>query len=62
MFWKLFKESTIMQALLAVMYSGAIIYLLIEGRAVPELLINVLMLIVGFYFGTKVPYASAQKE
>lgn len=49
----LLKQSVLIQALLAVMSVGTMVYLYIVGRPVPDELVTVVMLILGFYFGTK---------
>jgi len=52
-FWTLFKESVILQGLLTLMLWGAIIYLVVIGRTVPDILSAGGMGILGFWFGTK---------
>ena len=58
-FWDLFKQSVILQAIMALAMLGAIIYLVCVGRPVPEILAWGFSLILGFYFGTKTSQAAA---
>lgn len=52
----LIKGSTIIQGLVTLMILGVICYLIIKGQPVPELLIGTAGTLIGFWFGTKVPY------
>jgi len=60
-FWELLKESVILQGILAISFAGAVLYLAVTGQPIPEILSNVLALIIGFYFGSKVENARARK-
>lgn len=53
-FWELLERSVIVQSLLALACLGAIVYLSVTGQDVPEVLVNGFLLILGFYFGSKV--------
>jgi membrane-bound ClpP family serine protease len=53
-FWELFRESVIVQALITLCLVGTVCYLVATGQEVPELLSTALMLVLGFYFGSKV--------
>lgn len=53
MFWKLLKDSVIVQASVTLIVVCAIVYLYVSGQTVPPELINITMLILGFYFGGK---------
>ena len=53
-FWKLFQESVIVQALITLALVITTCYLVATGQDVPELLSTALMLVLGFYFGSKV--------
>ncbi len=53
-FWKLFKESVILQAVLTLMVWSVILYMLANGQEVGSELWSVGSLIIGFYFGSKV--------
>lgn len=52
-FWELFAESVILQAILALMFGGTVCYMYLVGVEVPETLLTLLGLIIGFYFGGK---------
>lgn len=52
-FWVLLSESVIIQAILALITVGSVIYLLVIGKEVPKELWSLVGLILGFYFGTK---------
>jgi len=49
----LWKSSALIQGTLALATTGAIIYLAITGKPIPDTLIGIVMAIIGFYFGTK---------
>ena len=52
-FYLLMKQSVIVQALITLIIVSTISYLYIVGRNVPNDLINIVVLILGFYFGSK---------
>jgi membrane-bound ClpP family serine protease len=52
-FWSLLKESVILQAILTVGIWAAVIYLIVVGHEVPEVLTMAANLVLGFYFGSK---------
>lgn len=52
-FWRLFKQSVIVQALLTLCITITICILLVKGLPVPELLSGAFWVILGFYFGAK---------
>ena len=52
-FWELLEESVLMQGIMTVGLLGTIIYLVVQGRPVPDILTNGFLLILGFYFGSK---------
>ena len=52
-FWTLFKESVIIQALLALLFSSTVCYLFLTAQPVPGELLALLGTVVGFYFGSK---------
>ena len=58
-FWDLFAESVIVSALIALSCVGALIYLAVTGKPIPDILVNVTMIVVGFFFGGKVQQAQA---
>jgi len=52
-FWRLFEESVIVQALITLALVLAVVYLVATGQVVPDILSSALMLVLGFYFGSK---------
>jgi len=53
-FWELFQESVIVQAIITLCLIMTTCYLVATGQEVPEILSTALMLVLGFYFGSKV--------
>jgi len=60
-FWELFRESVILQAIITLVILGTICAMYITGQTVPENLWSALMLILGFYFGSKVENIKAKR-
>lgn len=61
-FWELLKESVIVQGILTLALTGAVIYLTCTGQEIPGLLADAFLLVMGFYFGSKFQQAiSASK-
>jgi hypothetical protein len=52
-FWELFAESLIIQGVLALMFAGVICYMYVAGMAVPQELVALVSLILGYFFGAK---------
>ena len=52
-FWELLEESVLMQGIMTLGLLGTIIYLVVQGKPVPDILTNGFLLILGFYFGSK---------
>jgi hypothetical protein len=50
-------DSTIIQGTVTLALVGSVIYLSVVGAAVPEVLVNSLMIVIGFWFGSKVTQA-----
>jgi hypothetical protein len=48
------EKSTLVSGLIALGVVGAIIYLSITGQVIPDLLGNSALIIIGFFFGSKV--------
>jgi hypothetical protein len=48
------EKSTLVSGLIALAVVGAIVYLSIVGKPIPDLLGNTALIIVGFFFGSKV--------
>jgi len=52
-FIDLWKSSALIQGTLAVMFGASICYLAITGREIPAVLVGIVGIIIGYYFGTK---------
>lgn len=52
-FIQLLRESVLVQASVTLILIGVISYMYIQGRAIPSDLVNITMLVVGFWFGSK---------
>ena len=52
-FWTLFKESVIIQAIIALTCLGVIAYLAINQLPIEPLFKDTFILVLGFYFGSK---------
>jgi uncharacterized membrane protein YfcA len=52
-FWELFAESLIIQGVLALMFSVVICYMYVSGMEVPQELVALISLILGYFFGAK---------
>lgn len=59
-FWELFKESIIVQSLITLILICADVYLALIQVQIPDWLVQATMLILGFWFGTKVKYAEGK--
>ena len=57
MFWELFKQSIIMQAVLSTVITTTVCVMYACGREVPIELVSAWMLSLGFFFGTKIQSA-----
>lgn len=56
-FWDLVERSVIVQSLLPLAFGGAVIYLSVVGREVPELLAHLTWACVSFWMGTKIQHS-----
>jgi hypothetical protein len=56
-FWELLKQSIIVQAFVTFILVCATTYLWVTGQPVPQELLAVLTLVIGFYFGSKTGFA-----
>lgn len=52
-FWTLLQESVIVQAVITLALVATTCYLVATSQAVPDLLRDALMIVLGFYFGSK---------
>jgi len=57
-FWDVLADSVIIQGLLTVGVVGCICYMAVTNQTIPEVLINIAGVIVGFWFGSKVTHAT----
>lgn len=56
-FWELFRESVILQAVLTVGIWGAMIYLVLTSQVIPDIMSQAAYLVLGYYFGSKLSMA-----
>jgi uncharacterized membrane protein YfcA len=52
-FWALFRESVIIQAILALLFAATVCTLYLKGQSVPGELLALLGTVIGYYFGSK---------
>ena len=60
MFWELLRDSIIVQSLVTACLVATFCYLVATGHEVTDAFANLLMLVLGFWFGTKVEHTIAQ--
>jgi tetrahydromethanopterin S-methyltransferase subunit E len=53
-FWTLLAKSVIVSGFIVVVCMSTLAYLAIIGKPIPEVLVNITLTVVGFYFGSKV--------
>ena len=58
-FWELLEESVLVSGIIALSCIGAVVYLSVAGKPVPDILVNISMVVVGFFFGGKVQQAQS---
>jgi len=56
-FWELLEESVLVSGIIALSCIGAVVYLSITGKPIPDILVNISMAVIGFFFGGKVQQA-----
>lgn len=56
---QLFQSSVIMQGTLSLMVVGLWGYMLVTGQEIPDDLSSVVMLVIGFFFGSKLALAQS---
>lgn len=56
-FWELLEESVLVSGVIALSCIGAVVYLSVTGQPIPDILVNISMVVVGFFFGGKVQQA-----
>lgn len=59
-FWELLEESVIVQALVTLALTGAVVYLAVAGREIPAALLNMTLVALGYYFGSKAQLSATQ--
>jgi len=57
-FWTLLKESVIVQSIVTLALIITIIVLVLTNREVPDVMVNLTTLVIGYWFGTKVQHAA----
>ena len=60
-FWELVKSSVIIQGLVTMLFVGTTCYLYATGQEVPNTLIQLDGVVVGFFFGAKVQQITGRK-
>jgi len=60
-FWELLKQSVLVQATVTLIVVSGLVYMYVTGQPVPSELVNIVMLILGFYFGGKVTAAGMRQ-
>lgn len=60
-FWSLLRESVLVQGVITFALIGAVIYLSVTGQEVSDLIASLTLLVVGFYFGSKVENATTKE-
>ena len=60
-FWELLERGIIFQGLLVLMIAGTYCYMLVVGQAVPDPLLHLLEVIVGFFFGARAVVGPARR-
>lgn len=53
-FWTLLAKSVILSAFIVIICMGTLCFLAVTGKPIPEVLVNITLTVVGFYFGSKV--------
>jgi len=53
-FWDALRESVVLSGFICVTCVGTLCYLAICGRPIPDVLVNISLTVVAFFFGTKV--------
>jgi len=60
-FWDLVERSIVFQGLITIALIAVVIYLTVTGQEVPDLIEALTLLVVGFYFGSKVENISTRQ-
>jgi hypothetical protein len=59
-FWELVRESVIVQAMITLILVATVSYIWAAGRVVPDALLNITYVVLGFWFGQKGLFARRQ--
>lgn len=59
-FAELFEQSIITQSVITIAVVGAWVYIITQGQTPPEQLTQIVMIVVGFYFGSKVGFRQGE--
>ena len=60
-FWKLLARSVILSGFIVVVTVSTLCYLAIANRPIPDVLVNITLTVVAFFFGSKVGAAESSK-
>ena len=61
-FWELFEQSIITQAVITMVLIFTVCTMFIMGKPIPSELSQLTVLVVGFWFGSKVGYVSGVRK
>lgn len=59
---ELLRDSTLIQGSITLICIAAIVYLWVTGKEVNDQLVNIVVLIIGYYFGSKTQQRIIKKE
>lgn len=59
-FWELLESSVIVQSVVTLILVTAVVYLGVTGKVIPDALLNMAILALGFYFGSKAQLTGRQ--
>jgi len=59
---ELLRESVLVQAVITLVCVGGVVYLAVTGQPIPDVLVNAVMLILGYYFGSKSAYSLLRRR
>ncbi len=59
-FWELLEQSVVVQALVTLALVGAVVFLTVTGQEVPDALLNLTLIALGYYFGSKAQLTGVQ--
>ena len=60
-FWDLLQQSVIVQSVVTLVLVTTLCIMFATGRPVPDLLAQITLLVIGFWFGSKVQLALSRK-